>query len=181
MRGRTLALLLSCVVFAPRIARAEVDPPIDLRTPSLDLAVALAGGVAFDESGTQSQTGFIGGLDLTLLESLFGITAGFRFHPEGRSTRVVIGAEISVWYALLVGVGVSHGWLLGDGGPGVPEQATALSLRLGVPIPLADLDGAGSLLLLPYGRASLRFVDDGVQAHHELGIALAWSTWGGAL
>ncbi len=165
--------------FGPMTARAEIDPPVDAKTPSLDVAVALVGGVAFDESHTRSGAGGMAGLDVSLLDGLLGVTVGLRVHPEGRATRVSVGAEVSIWYAFFLGVGVSHGWLLGDASPGVPEAPTALSLRLGIPIPIASLDGAGSLLLLPYGRPALRFVDDSVQVHHEIGIALAWTSWDG--
>ncbi len=169
-------------------ARAEVDWSVDMALPDRDFAFGLTGGVVFDEDRRDAATSGMLGLDASYLDGLFGAHLGVRAHREGFDWRVAGLAEVTWWYLLLLGTGVQVGQMLGDGGPGVPDTAVALTLLVGAPFPIATLDEGrgGSLVLMPYGRPGLRFRgerpgldrDDRVRGYHEIGVSLRWTSFG---
>lgn len=162
-------------------ARAEFDWPVTLAVPDMDVAFGVTGGVAFGEDARARQLGALVGVDASLLTGVFGLHVGLQGHPEGFSTRLGATVEATVWYLVMVGVGARFGALVGDGGPGIPDTTVALTVFVGIPIPLVRLcDGErGTLVLMPYARPGLRVaaVDD-LSGFHEAGLMLKWTSFG---
>ncbi len=162
-------------------ARAEFDYPVTLRVPSWDVGLGLTGGVAFGEGARRLNSGVLGGVDGYLLHGVFGLHVGLRAHPEGESTRVEGLAEVSWWYLVMLGAGVTVGRTTGPGGPGVPASSLGFRALVALPFPLWRLDDgrAGTLVLMPFVRPGLRFLTRGqVVGYHEAGLSLAWTSFG---
>lgn len=178
---RALCAGLMVVALAPGRAAAEVDYPVRIPLPALDVAVGLTGAWAFDEGPSARNTGGLVGIDVGVLDGVLGVHLGVRTHREGRAWRLGGLAELTVWYGLLLGVGARFGTMLDDGGPGVPTDEVGLTLLVAVPWPVVRLDGgrAGALVVVPYARPGFRFRGDaGVSGLHELGVMLRWTSFG---
>lgn len=176
--GLVVALLWG--TWAPG-ARAEFDYPVTLRVPSWDVGVGLSGGVAFGEGGERWSSGALGGVDGYLLHGVFGLHLGVRAHPEGESTRVEGLAELSWWYLVMLGAGVTVGRMAAPGGPGVPASSLGFRALVAFPLPIWRLDGGrgGAFVLMPFVRPGLRFLGRGqVVGYHEAGLSLAWTSFG---
>jgi len=178
-----VAAVLVCVGLtlpAPPAA-AEFDWPATLALPDNDYALGISGGVAFGEELRGATTGWLVGLDASWLEGLLGIHGGLRVHREGFAHRLSGYAEVTVWYLVMIGVGTHFGAMLGNGGDDVDDTVVALHGYFGVPIPLARFDDGnyGTLVLVPYARPGMRFVEEGkVVGYHEAGISLRWTSFG---
>lgn len=162
-------------------ARAEFDYPVTLRVPSWDVGVGLSGGVAFGEGATRLTSGALGGVDAYLLHGVFGLHVGVRAHPEGESTRIEGLGEVSWWYILMLGVGVTVGHTTSPPGPGVAASSLGFRALVALPLPLWRFDEGrdGALVLMPFVRPGLRFVGRGeVVGYHEAGLSLAWTSFG---
>lgn len=181
---RAVAALAALVLLAlAPPSRAEIDWPIQLPLPEMDLAFGVYGGAAF---GEDAPAGGLVGLEVSLLEGVFGVHAGLRGHREGRADRVGLSLEATWWYLLMLGAGVQVGWMTDEGGPEVPDTAVTLHVLVALPIPLWRIgEGAsGALVIVPYGRPGLRFKDENargdsnVVGFHDAGLMLKWTSFG---
>ncbi|MCB9731559.1 MAG: hypothetical protein H6745_02865 [Deltaproteobacteria bacterium] len=169
------------LALAPAGAARAVDYPPVMPLPSWDLAVGLTGGVAFGEARSGGEPGFLAGVDVGLLEGVLGLHVGLRTHREGYAQRLGGLVEATVWYVVMLGVGVRFGHMLDDGGPGVPEDEIGLTVLVAAPFPVWRLDdgAAGALVVAPFFRPGLRFLADGAwEGYHEAGVMLRWTSFG---
>ena len=179
--SRALALALVLTLGLSEDVHAEFDWPLTAQLPSHDFAVGLTGGVAFGESGERFTTGAAGGVELSYLHGVFGAHLSLSAFVERTGVRLQPLAEVTFWYAALVGAGVSVSPLLGERPEDVPETAIALHMMVGLPVPLWSAEPGekgGSFFLIPFARPGLRIQDAGViKGHHVVGLMLKWSSF----
>jgi len=155
-----------------------VDWPTTLPLPSHDLSVGFVSGVAFGEGRGTASRGALLGVEAGWHHGVLGAQLGVRAHREGQALRMTGAVEITAWYLVLLGIGGRHGIMLEPGGPGVPEREWALTLFVGVPIPVWKNPG-GAWVLMPFVRPGIRLGDlEGISGHHELGLGLRWTSYG---
>ena len=173
-------LTLSAAVLTSNPGRAEVDWPVRIALPRMDLAVGATAGVAFDAGLNRGRSGVLGGVRLSLLHDALGAHITAHTHREGQGVRVGIGAEITCWYLALFGLGVSREGIQGEPGAETPDQVTTLTMLLAVPIPLWRTGGTGGTwVLMPYMRPGWRLAEDGATVvYHHAGVTLGWTSYG---
>jgi len=171
--GRALIAVAALLLAGP-LARGQ-PPSSDLPLPQTDLAIGLVGGAAFGE--LRGQRGALVGADVGLLHGVLGVHLGVRTFPEGRGQRFGVLAELTVWYVVLLGVGVRHDVMVSGEDRLLPEAPWGVTFLIAVPFPIARL-GGGALLVAPYARPGARFVSDGVSGFHEAGLMVRWTSFG---
>jgi hypothetical protein len=180
MKTRVLAgstLVLSFLLGA-QVAHADFDWPLGWQLPNHDIALGLAGGVNFGETGESFNSGPSASVSIGYHHKLLGIRGSVSTRHEGLSQHVGGGIELTVWYVVLVGGGVTYWEALAEPGRDIPIKAWGMSGFVALPLPLARL-GSSTLVIMPYARPGLRFAADGaVQGHHEAGLSLEWTTFG---
>jgi hypothetical protein len=175
------ALALVAALSSAPAARAEIAYPVRMALPDWDLAVGLTGGVAFDENDERRGVGFLAGVDVGVLDNVWGLHLGLRTAREGAGQRVGGLVELTGWYVVMLGLGVRFGAMASDGGPDVPDSEIGATVLLAVPFPLFRVDEGrgGSFVLAPFARPGLRFLGDGeVAGYHEVGVMLRWTSFG---
>lgn len=171
-----LCLALLTFLPSPPQARAEFDWSTELALPDNDWSLGVSGGVAFGEAYRASTTGWLLGIDAGWLDGLFGVHGGLRIHREGYGHRVSAYLEGTIWYLVMIGVGTQVGVMADAGGPDVAVRSVALHGLFAAPIPVFTSPD-GSLVLLPYARPGMRFVDGGIVGYHEAGLSLRWTSF----
>lgn len=162
----------------------SVDPAVPYRVPDGDWALGVTVATAWDESASPVDGGGLLGVDVGWLEHVFGLHAGMRIQHEGKGERLSGLVEATAWYVLLFGVGARAGWMVSDGGPGVPDAAFDVTLLVALPLPLWKdcRERSGALVIAPYARPGFRLTGgdpdpDDVRGFHELGLMLRWSSF----
>ncbi|MEC9072529.1 MAG: hypothetical protein VX938_09135, partial [Myxococcota bacterium] len=127
--------------------------------------------------GSGSQ-GALLGVEAGWHHGVVGAQVGLRTYREGQALRVTGTVEITAWYMVLIGAGGRFGDMLEPGGPGVPTRETALTLFVGVPIPMWK-GSSGAWVLMPFVRPGVRLGDSkGLSGHHEAGLGFRWTSYG---
>ncbi len=161
------------------------DYPRGIALPDSDVALGLSGGVGSVEPWGRRTTGPHTSLDLSWLDGLWGLHASLSGQREGQSWRAGATLEATYWYVLLVGIGVGHGRMVDEGGPGIADRTSRLSILLGAPFVVARLgaseaSGAGALALAPWVRPWVRLAGaQGREARGGMhaGLSLRWTSY----
>jgi len=182
MTGAARAAVLVSLMWASVATPARAGyGPMNLALPDLDYAIGVAAGVGFGERAGERFSHPLVGLEASFLHHLVGVHAALRTHEEGDAWRVGGLAEVTIWYLVMAGVGVSAGWMVDDGGKGVPDGVFAVHAFLGIPFPLwtvAEPEPLGTMVATPYARAALRILDeDQVGGFFEVGVRLQWTSF----